>query len=142
VSSANLRYGLPNHHPSVFNDEYINFLLVALRGGGSWSATARQTSNVLLAIFEVFHPTSHIVGTHAGISIGMRKSSEDVCSKIVLRYEESNHSVLAKGYIAYSHFVALDCGYTYNLDLCFRLMETYTALCSITRGPVVLIKHT
>jgi hypothetical protein len=99
VSSAKLRYVFPNHHPSVFGDEAMKFLLVTLCGGGSWSAAARQINSPPVAIFEVFHPVSHTVGTHAGISIGMTMSIKDVCSRIVLLYEELNHSILAKGYV-------------------------------------------
>jgi hypothetical protein len=58
-------------------------------------------SNVPLAIFEVFHPVSHIVGTHAEISIDIKKSIKDVCSRTVLLYEELNHSI-------YRHFVTVD----------------------------------
>jgi len=36
--------------------------------GGSWLTTVRQNSNVTVEIFDVFHQTLFIVGTHADTS--------------------------------------------------------------------------
>lgn len=94
VCSGKWCYDFPNHHPSVFCNDHINFLPVALCGGGSWSTVARQIGDVPFAIFEVFHPKSHTVGTHTGISIDMTKLIKDICSTTVLLYKESNHSIL------------------------------------------------
>jgi hypothetical protein len=52
----------------------------------------------------------HGAGTHAGISVDMKKLIEDVCSWIVFLYNEFDHSMLSKCYIIYSHFVAVDYG--------------------------------
>jgi hypothetical protein len=52
----------------------INFLNIAFPCESSWLTTARQISSVPVAISEVFHPTSHTAGTHAGISVDMKKS--------------------------------------------------------------------
>jgi hypothetical protein len=42
MSNAKLLCDFPNRYPSVFCDERVSFLLVAFRGGGSWSTAARQ----------------------------------------------------------------------------------------------------
>jgi hypothetical protein len=41
-----------------------------------------KINDVPVAIFEVFHPTSHTAGIHAQISTDMTKSVKDVCSRI------------------------------------------------------------
>jgi hypothetical protein len=131
--------------PLVFCDEYSNLLLVAFCGGSSWLNAARQTSNVPVAIFEVFHLMSHTAGIHAVISTDMMKSTKDVCSKTVLLYEEFNHSILAKQYIIYSHFVTVDYGLStgaHELDLSFRVQKTDTAFLRITLYLFMSIEHT
>jgi hypothetical protein len=40
VSSAKLHYDLPSHHPSVFCDEHINFMLFAFYGV-SWKTAVK-----------------------------------------------------------------------------------------------------
>jgi hypothetical protein len=71
ISIAKLHCG---HHPLVFCDEYINFLLIAVCGDCSWSNAAKQIGDAPLSIFKVFHLTSHTAGTHTGITINMTKS--------------------------------------------------------------------
>jgi hypothetical protein len=109
VYNTKLRYDFPNRRISAICDEYINFHVVAFRSGSSWSTAARQISDVPDSSLEVFHPTSHTAGTHAELFIDMTKSINDIYSRTLL-YEEFNHSMLAKLYIIYSHFVAVACG--------------------------------
>jgi hypothetical protein len=71
-------------------------LPVAIRGGGSWLTTVKQIGSVLVAIFEVFCSELHTAGTHAGNRVDVLKLIEDVCSRIVLLYEEYKDSLLAK----------------------------------------------
>jgi hypothetical protein len=72
----------------------------------------RQIGDVSVAIFEVFHPVLHTVGTRAGISIDIMTSIKDVYhdSRIFLLCKEFSDSILTKQYIIYSHFVTVDCG--------------------------------
>jgi hypothetical protein len=88
VSNAKVYYNLPNRRPSVFCDECITFLLIAIHGDGSWSTAARQIY-IPVVIYEVFHLTMHATVTHAGISTDMTNSIKDVCSRIVLLYGNS-----------------------------------------------------
>jgi hypothetical protein len=57
VSNAKLCY-FPNCCSLVFCDEHINFQLIAICSGGSWSTTVRQIGDVPVAIFEV-SPVAH-----------------------------------------------------------------------------------
>jgi hypothetical protein len=70
--------------------------------------TARQIGDVPTTIFKVFHPVSHTADSHAGISIGVIKLIQNVCSRIVLLEKKFSHSTPAKWYIICSHFVTLD----------------------------------
>jgi hypothetical protein len=47
--------------------------------------------DVPVVIFEVLHPPSHTVDTHAGISLNMTRIIKVVSSKITL-YEDLTHS--------------------------------------------------
>jgi hypothetical protein len=51
ISNAKLHC---NHHPSVFSDEHISFLLITFCGDCSWSNAARQIGDALLTISEAF----------------------------------------------------------------------------------------
>jgi hypothetical protein len=74
----------------AFCNKCINFHLVAFRDGCSWVNTARRIGDVP----ELFHPTSHIAGTHVEMVIDMTKSISDICSGTLL-YEHLNHRIVA-----------------------------------------------
>jgi hypothetical protein len=107
VSNAKLCYYLPDYHCCLPWWMHIHSGC-SFHGGGSWPTASRQTSNVHIAIFEVFHPTSHTAATHAGILIDMIKLVKNVCSRNVLFYKEFNHSMQVKWYSIYSPFVTGD----------------------------------
>jgi hypothetical protein len=144
VSNAKLCYSFLNCHHLVFCDDSVNFRLITFCGGGSSLTTARQISDIPVAIPEVFHPTLNTDGNHAGISIEMTKLIKDVCSRISLLYDEFNCNKLAKQYIIYSHSVTVD-WVTIGVhvrDLYFTIQKTDTATGPITPSPVMSIKHT
>lgn len=78
LSSGKMHYyNFPNHLPLVICVEHINSVLIAFHGG-SWSTSARQIGDVLVAISEVFHPILHTTGAHKGITIDMTKLNKHI----------------------------------------------------------------
>jgi hypothetical protein len=68
VSRAKLHYDFRVTLRSSVTSALI--LFIAFRCGDSLSTTARQISDVPVAIFKIFHP-AHTAGTHAGNSVNM-----------------------------------------------------------------------
>jgi hypothetical protein len=73
VPHSKLRCNFSEYYPSVFSDDPVDFLLVALSCSSSRSTTARLMGDVRVSVLKMFHPPSDTAGTHTDISIHTAK---------------------------------------------------------------------
>jgi hypothetical protein len=80
VPHSKLRCNFSDCYPSVFSDEFVDFLLVALSCSSSLSTTARLIGDVRVSVLKMYHPASDNADTHADISIHtMKLLADDSC---------------------------------------------------------------
>jgi hypothetical protein len=110
VPHSKLRFNLSDCYPSVFSDELVDILLVALSCSSSRSTTARLIGDVRVSVLKMFHPPSDIAGSHADISIHATKSLTDDFCRVSLFHKKFNDSTLTKRYVGDSCFLAMHDG--------------------------------
>jgi hypothetical protein len=97
-------------YPSVFSDEFVDILLVALSCSSSRSTTARLIGDVRVSVLKMFHSPFETAGTHAGISIHTTKSLVDESCRVSVFHKKFNDSTLTKPHVSDTHFLAVHDG--------------------------------
>jgi hypothetical protein len=85
----------------------FEFLLLALNCRSSQSTTARLIGDVHVSVLKMFHPTSDIAGTHAGISIHTTKSLADDSCRLSLFNKKFGDNTLTTKYNVDNHFLVV-----------------------------------
>jgi hypothetical protein len=105
VPHSKLRCSFSDCYLSVFSDELVDFLLVALSCSSSLSTTARLIGDVDVSVLKMFHSISDTASTHADISIQTTKSLVDDSCRLSLFHKFSD-SMLMK-HVGDSHFLSV-----------------------------------
>jgi hypothetical protein len=100
----------------------INILFVEFHAASSWLTAVRLINDVYVAIFGALHPVPHTASTHAGISRHKTKSTDNICSQIILLYEMFSRSMPGKKLIDSQFFVVVVYG-AHNPGLVFQVEQ-------------------